>query len=303
MASRKETPFPSKEDILVFVRENPGKLSKRDISRAFHIRGDQRIKLKKLLREMTEDGLLDKGHKGQVHTGGELPPVCVVEVTGIDKMGDLMAQPLDYKGDGTPPPITIFADDKRGNLATRDQALVRLTQDRDSKDVSYVARVIRKLERITTLVMGIFRFEDDNVAMVQPTDKENRNMYLVAKKDWNGAKDGELVLVDARESKSSRRHMGPKRATVKDCLGTLDEPKSISLIAIHSHGILTEFSDPTLIEAEKSVAPTLGNRTDLRQIPLITVDPSDARDHDDLVARRELHDLAGGEQLAGGLRA
>ena len=283
MASRKDIPFPTKDDIMAFVKDNPGKISKRDISRAFHIRGDKRIILKKLLREMSEEGLLDKGHKGRVHVGGDLPPVCVVEVTGLDKMGDLMARPMNLKGDGTPPPITILAEDKRGNLSVHDQALVRLTRDRDNKEISYVARVIRKLEKTSTLVMGVFSMEDDNIAHVQPTDKKNRDQYLIAKCDWNGAKDGELVLVDAKAKKTSRRNMGPKRAVVKECLGTLDEPKSISLIAIHSHGILTEFSEPTLIEAEKSIAPTLGSRTDLRAIPLITVDPADARDHDDAI--------------------
>ncbi|MBL4613064.1 MAG: ribonuclease R [Emcibacter sp.] len=283
MAPKDNPHFPTKDDILAYVKENPGKLSKRDISRAFHIRGDQRIALKKMLREMTEDGLLDRGHKGRIHVGGDLPPVCVVEVTGLDKMGDLMARPVNLPHEGTPPPITILAEDKRGNLSVRDHALVRLTRSRDGKEAAYVAKVIRKLERTTTLVMGVFRKEDDNIAHVHPTDKKNRDHFLIAKHDWNGARDGELVLVDARVSKTARRHMGPKRAVVKECLGTLDEPKSISLIAIHSHGILTEFSEQALTEAEKSIAPTLDNRTDLRSIPLITVDPADARDHDDAI--------------------
>ncbi len=283
MGDKTDSHFPTKDDILSYVRDNPGKISKRDIARAFHIRGDQRILLKKLLREMTADGLLDKGHKGQIHVGGDLPPVCVVEVTGLDKMGDLMAKPVNSKDTGTPPPITIFADDKKGNLSVHDQALVRLRRDNQTNHVSYVAKVIRKLERASTLIMGIFQKEDDNIAHVQPTDKKNRNQYLVAKCDWNHAKDGELVLIESKMSRTSRQHMGPKRAVVKDCLGTLDEPKSISLIAIHSHGILTDFSDDTLIEAEKSVPPTVGNRTDLRHIPLITVDPEDARDHDDAI--------------------
>ncbi|MBL4800814.1 MAG: ribonuclease R [Emcibacter sp.] len=286
MAPKDTPPFPTKDDILAYIKENQGKLSKRDISRAFHIRGDQRIALKKILREMAEDGLLDKGHKGHLHAGGELPPVCVVEVTGLDKMGDLMAKPVNLKGQKegvTPPPITILAEDKRGNLSVRDHALVRVTRNRDGKQISYIAKVIRKLERTTTLVMGVFRQEDDNIAHVYPTDKKNRNQYLIAKCDWNGAKEDELVLVDAKTSKSDRRHMGPKRGIVKECLGTLDDPKSISLIAVHTHGILTEFSEQALAEAEKSIPPTLGNRTDLRHIPLITVDPADARDHDDAI--------------------
>ncbi|MCF8474565.1 MAG: ribonuclease R [Emcibacter sp.] len=287
MATRKDIPFPTKDDIVNYVKDNLGKLSKRDIARAFNIRGDQRILFKKLLREMMEDGLLDKGHKGSIHKGGELPPVCVIEVTGIDKMGDLVARPVNWplkKGDiSSPPPITIFAEDKRGNLGIRDQALVRLNLNHDIKERAYVARVIKKLERISSTIMGIFRQEDDNIAHVEPTDKKNRDHYLIAKCDWNGAKDGELVLIDAKSSITAKRHMGPKRAIVKERLGTMNDPKSISLIAIHSHGIMTEFSDQTLIEAEQSIEPVLGNRIDLRHIPLITVDPSDARDHDDAI--------------------
>jgi len=289
MVNKSDSHFPTKADILAYVKDNPGKISKRDIARAFHIRGDKRILFKKIIREMSEEGLLDKGHKGRIHVGGDLPPVCVVEVTGLDKMGDLVAIPInskgsvDFKGNGTPPPITIFADDKRGNIAVHEQALVRLTRDKNTQKVAYIANVIRKIERQSTLVMGVFRKDDENIAHVAPTDKKNRNHYLIAKCDWHGAEDGELVLVDAKISKTARHHIGPKRAVVKDCLGTLNDPKSISLIAIHSQGILTEFSEQTLIEAEKSVAPTLGSRTDLRQIPLITIDPADARDHDDAI--------------------
>jgi len=292
MTAKRDIAFPDRDDILAYVKDNPGRISRRDIARAFHIRGDRRIDLKKLLRDMTADGLLEKGDKGHIHLSGALPAVCVVEVTGIDRMGDLSARPVSWKGDGTAPPITIFSDDKRGGkVGQHDQLLVRLSQDHDSREISYIARIIRKLERSSPLVMGIFHIEDDNTALVQPTDKKNRNQYLVAKGDWNGAKDGELVIIEARGGKTSRRQMAPKKAPVKamikakvkERLEAFDKPGSISLIAIHAHGILTEFSEQTLQEAEKSVPPTLGNRTDLRDIPLITVDPADARDHDDAI--------------------
>ena len=288
MTAKRDIAFPDRDDILAYVKDNPGRISRRDIARAFHIRGDRRIDLKKLLREMTADGLLEKGDKGHIHLGGALPAVCVVEVTGIDRMGDLMARPVNWKGDGAAPPITIFSDDKRsGSVSQHDQLLVRLSQDHNSREISYIARIIRKLERSSPLVMGIFHIEDDSTAHVQPTNKKNRNQYLVAKGDWNGAEDGELVIIEARGGKTSRRQMAPKKAAikarVKERLEAFDKPGSISLIAIHAHGILTEFSEQTLQEAEKSVPPTLGNRTDLRDIPLITVDPADARDHDDAI--------------------
>lgn len=291
MAKKEAIPFPSKKDILDFITKNPGKISKREIARAFHIRGDNRIKLKKLLREMKEDGKLESGHKKQVFVSGDLPPVSVVEITGIDKHGDLQARPTNWQpekdAEQTPPPILISAYDKRATLGIGERALVRLTRDRDSKDIAYVAKIIRKLEMSITLVMGSFRRIDDNIAVVKPTDKKNRDEYVVPKSGWNGARDGELVLIEtkikARSSRGAGRERGPKPAVVKDCLGSLEDPRSISMIAVHTHGILTEFSDEALAESEKSEAPVLEKREDLRDIPLITVDPADARDHDDAI--------------------
>lgn len=279
----KKYPFPTKEDILVYVKENPRRISKRDIARAFHIRGENRIKLKKLLKEMTEDGLLDKGHKKQVHIGGELPPVSVVEVTGVDKFGDLELRPSQWTEEEAPPAITLPAHDQKSAVGLGQRLLVRLSRNREKGAAPYVAKVIRKLESSSSQILGIFKPQDDNIALVNPTDKKNRNQYVVGKLDWNGAKEGELVLIEAKTGRR-RRDMGPKPARVKECLGSLDDPKSISLIAIHAHNIATEFPQDVLDEAAKSEDPKMEKgREDLRQIPLITVDPADARDHDDAI--------------------
>jgi len=63
----------------------------------------------------------------------------------------------------------------------------------------------------------------------------------------------------------------------------MDEPKAVSLIAIHAHGIPTEFPREAIEQAEHAKPVGLAGRTDLRKIPLITIDPEDARDHDDAV--------------------
>tara|TARA_B100001939_G_scaffold299880_1_gene275541 strand:+ start:44630 stop:46879 length:2250 start_codon:yes stop_codon:yes gene_type:complete len=280
MSPKKHISFPTKDDILDFLKQSPGKVSKREIAKAFHIRGDDRIRLKKLLKEMTEEGLLDRGHKKQVHVGGELPPITVIEVTGVDRMGDLVARPTNWDESGPPPPITLFAHDKKATLGIGDRALVRLSRHREARE-GYVASIIRKLESSRGLVMGFFRRMDENIAMVHPTDKKNRDVYVIGKADWNGAEDGELVLAEIQ--RAGRRRAGPRPARVKQCLGTMDEPRSISLIAIHAHGIPLDFSDEALAEADRSEPPVLGDRVDLRDIPLITIDPQDARDHDDAI--------------------
>lgn len=282
--AQKKAPFPDEAQILEFIRENPGRASKREITRAFQIKGEEKIKLKKLLRKMTLDGKLEKPHKSRLQVAGELPPVLVVEIFSIDPHGDLTARPQNWDNDDEPPKILIYAHDKRNKLGLGDHALVRLTPNKDRGETGYVAKVIRKLEkRQSTQIMGIFRSDDENIAFVNPTDKKDRNQYLIPKNDWNDAKDGELVLIQLKPGRQRSRHMKAKPAKVIKSFGSIDDARSISLIAIISQGIATEFSEDVIKEANNSEAAILGNRTDLREIPLITVDPSDARDHDDAI--------------------
>ena len=281
--ARPKAPFPDQRQILEFIRENPGRASKREITRAFQIKGEEKIKLKKLLRKMTLDGKLEKPHKSRLQISGDLPPVLVIEISGIDSYGDLTARPIDWDHSEEPPKILIFAYDKRNKLALGDRALVRLNANTDKGETGYVAKIIRNIDHKSSQVMGIFKSDDENIAFVNPTDKKDRNKYLIAKNDWNDARDGTLVLIQLKAAKQRSRHATAKPAKVVKCFGSVNDTKSISLIAIISQGIATEFTDEVIRQAEKSEQPKLENRKDLRNIPLITVDPSDARDHDDAI--------------------
>lgn len=281
--TKKQAPFPDEQQILDFIRENPGRASKREITRAFQIKGEEKIKLKKMLRKLTIDGNLEKPHKSKLHVSGDLPPVLVIEINGVDSHGDLTAHPQNWDHKEDPPKILMFAHDKRNKLGLGDQALVRLTPNKDKGETGYVAKVIRKLEQKSSQVMGVFHSDDEHIAFVNPTDKKDRNKYLIAKNDWNGAKDGTLAMISLKATRQRSRHVKAIPAKVVKCFGSVNDAKSISLIAIISQGIAIEFPDDVIKEAEKSEAPNLGKRTDLREIPLITVDPSDARDHDDAI--------------------
>ena len=282
--AQSKAPFPDEAQILEFIRVNPGRASKREITRAFQIKGEEKIKLKKLLRKMTLDGKLEKSHRSRLQISGELPPVLVVEIFSIDQHGDLTASPQNWESNEQPPKILMYANDRRNKLALGDHALVRLSPNKDKGETGYVAKVIRKLEkRQSTQVMGVFRSDDENIAVVNPTDKKDRNQYLISKIDWNDARDGELVLIQLKSGRQRSRHMKAKSAKVIKSFGSIDDARSISLIAIVSQGIATEFPDDVLAEAKNSEEPVLGDRKDLRHIPLITVDPSDARDHDDAI--------------------
>ncbi|MBT5186874.1 MAG: ribonuclease R [Kordiimonadaceae bacterium] len=278
-----KAPFPNAEQILEFIRENPGRNSKREITRAFQVKGEDKIKLKKLLRKMTLGGQLEKSHKSTLNVKGDLPPVLVVEISGIDAHGDLTARPAEWHHKEDPPQILMFAHDKRNKLGLGERALVRITANKHKGESGYIAKVIRKLESQSSQIMGIFRSDDENIAFVNPTDKKDRSNYIIAKSDWNGAIDGTLVLIQIKPVHQRSRHVKAKPAKILKCFGSVSDPKSISLIAIITQGIATEFPDEVMKEAEKSQLPKLGTRTDFRNIPLITVDPSDARDHDDAI--------------------
>ena len=71
--------LPSKDEIRQWIAQNPGLSAKRDIAKAFGIKGDGRIELKRLLRELEGEGIVEKTARRFHETGG-LPPVAVLRV-------------------------------------------------------------------------------------------------------------------------------------------------------------------------------------------------------------------------------
>ena len=271
----KQAPFPTKEEVLDFIQNNPETVSKREIARAFHIRGDARRQLKDMLREMREEGLIKRGERKRLTKKGELPNVCVIEVTGTDLDGELVAKPGSWDEEGPPPVIYVLPGKKPGTSMGRgDRALARMTR---LPDGHYEASIMRRLDRAHEEILGVYRRDGVNGRIV-PVDKKARHELVVRQGDEAGASHGDLVLAKLAKG---RPKAGLKRAIVTESLGNVEASRSTSLIAIHAHGIPHNFSKATLAEAEKAKAPTLGKREDLRDVPLVTIDPSDARDHDD----------------------
>ena len=269
--------IPSKEQILAWISDNPTKTSKRDIARAFGLRGAERIELKRLLREMEEEGHLHKRRKS-FREAGSLPPVAVVQVLAPDAQGDLFAEPLEWAGEGAPPRILLVLRRTDPALGEGDRALVRLTAVQE-EDYAYEGRLIRRIGSGPRKVLGIFRAGAEGGRIV-PIDRGAEREWQVAAQATAGARDGELVEA---EQTGPRGQLGLPRARVTARLGDPTAPKAVSLIAIHQHGIPDEFPDSALSEAEKARIGPLEGREDLRALPLVTIDPADARDHDDAV--------------------
>ncbi|ETA53934.1 ribonuclease R [Ponticoccus alexandrii] len=271
------TKLPTKPEILDWIAANPTLTSKRDIAKAFGIKGADRIDLKRLLKELEAEGHLEK-RKKTYRDPDRLPPVSVLQVKAPDDNGDLYAQPLEWHGEGVEPVVLIVPRASDPALGEGDRILARL-QVVHEEDHNYEARLIRRIGTSPRKIVGIFRKSAEG-GRIMPIDKGSDKEWTVGPDAALGAKDGELV--EAEQAGPGGR-MGLPRARITLRLGDPSEPRAVSLIAIHQHGIPDDFPADVLEEADAKKPAGLSGRTDLRDMPLVTIDPSDARDHDDAV--------------------
>jgi len=267
--------IPTKAEILDWIAANPTLTSKRDIAKAFGIKGAARIDLKRLLKELEGEGHLEK-RKKTYRDPDRLPPVSVLQVKEPDENGDLFARPMEWHGDGVEPIILMIPRASDPALKAGDRILARLTVVKED-DHNYEARLIRRIGTAPRKILGVFRKTADGGRIV-PIDKAGQNEWLVPAANTLSAKDGELV---EGEQSGPKDRMGLPKARIVSRLGDPSGPKAVSLIAIHQHGIPDDFPESVVLEADTAKPLGLKGREDLRDMPLITIDPSDARDHDD----------------------
>lgn len=290
---RADDTLPTREQILEFVESSPTIVGKREIGKAFGISGAQRIGLKRILKELTNEGLLKKSDRKSLTPTDGMPPISVLDITKRDQDGELLGTPVNWEGKGDPPIVVIMPAGERERsspVGIGDRVLAHTTKASSDgpADYPYEGRIIRRIGKGADTVLGIFR-KDPAGGRIIPVDKKNRNEFEVTRPHVGDAKDGDLVLA---ETLAGPRY-GPKRAKVKESYGKGDEQRSISLIAIHAHGIPDKFPENVIVAAETAELVQMGKgRDDLRDLPLITIDPPDARDHDDAVAAQADDDPA-----------
>jgi len=267
---------PSRDAIKAFLAEAQEKVGIREIARAFNVGPDDRRALRGLLRSLQVDGVLDRAGPKQVREAGRLPETAVVEVTGIDRDGEALARPVAWEGTGRPP-IIFMAAEARGQaaLAPGARVLARLRKVGPDK---YEGRTLKRLSERMGSIIGVFRAEGAG-GRIEPTDRRQKAEWLVPSTEVNGAKSGDIVRAEPLPGSG----YGPKPARITECLGPVDDARSVSLIAIATHEIPVEFPEAALRDAARAKATPLGKRTDLRDVPLITIDGADARDFDDAV--------------------
>ncbi|MEN3749356.1 VacB/RNase II family 3'-5' exoribonuclease [Sphingomonas sp. HF-S3] len=262
--------LPTRQQIIDFITSSDTPAGKREIARAFGLHGQDKILLKALLKDMADEGLIDGAPGRAFHKMGGLPKVTVLRITDVEG-GTVWAVPERWEAEAVPVPrLRVRERGKRSALGVGDRILARTEEAGNG----WIAHPMKQLAKGEELMLGVLRREGDKL-WLQGVEKKERRDWLVS--DAGGADEGDLVLAE----KAGR----PPRITarVTERLGDPFEPRSFSLIAIHKHGIPNVFQPELLAEAEKVAKQDLGEREDLRHLPILAIDPADARDHDDAV--------------------
>ena len=252
-----------------------GAVGKREIARAFNIRGTDRARLNDLLREMRAEGTLERGRRRRYGKPGTIPKVGVIEITGLDRDGDPIAVPTTWNSDSSPPVIYPKQSRHEAAFSIGDQILARLSPSRDG---NYTAITIKRLDHAPRRALGIFQIINGR-GRIFPTSRRVRTPFIVPPGHENDASRGDLVKVQP----IGRRSLGLPEARVTEVIGNADGQRAASLIATHTHDIPIEFEADAVAAAQAARPIEARGRADLRKIPLVTIDGADARDFDDAV--------------------
>ena len=260
---------------------------------AFHIKGDQRIELKQLLRDLRDSGEIAADRAKTFKDPKALTDITVLEITRVDADGHLLATPRrhDEEKDGPPPRIEIAAHGNKGPApAVGDRVLASLKR---RGKTTYEARIIRRLGSGPKKILGLYDEPDggSGIGRVTPTDRKLRREFDVRAADKNGARPGDIVWIEEAGGELSRR------ARVLERIGPMSDPRTVSLISIAANDIPVDFPEAAAHEAAQAKAAPMSHRLDLRKVPLVTIDGEDARDFDDAVFAEPDRDHPGGWHL------
>ena len=245
--AKKLPSLPSKADLLAFIRQRPGKVGTREIARAFGLKNALRAELKRLLRELADEGAIEKRRK-KIHHPGTLPSTVLADVTARDAEGDLIATPdeWDEEAHGPAPKIRIHIPRKSrpGEAAgLGDRVLLRVEEIAEEDGVRHRGRVIKIIDHPKHRVLGIFRKMPNGGGRLEPVDKKMLGKELAIPAGSTAqADDGDLVAVET----SRAPRMGLPTGRIVERLGSLKSERAVSLIAIHAHGIPSVFKRETI---------------------------------------------------------
>lgn len=266
--------FPTSTELLNYIKESPTKIGKREIARAFNLKGQDRVKLNSVLREMADAGLFERGKKRRGQARIHLPPVLTVKVSSeLTEEGHVLLTPTEQANPNVP---IILIETRISRVKPGDQLLVRLKWNRDKY---YTAHILKKLQTKSPTLVGVV-IKTGKELYLQPCDRKRQDDLCPLDSDKN-LEEGLLVLAEISKGRNQ------KHAKVLKTIGSVNDPRTISLISIFQEGIPHEFPEDVLQEADNVRTLSLEGREDLRSIPFVTIDGEDARDFDDAVWAEE----------------
>jgi len=275
--------LPSRADILAFIAASPGRVGKREIAAHFGIKGEHRLALKALLAELGDGGAIT-GNRKAMRARASLTALSTLVLTARTADGDLVGEPLDWDDDeGSRPKVLIEAAREAAGEAAiglGDRIVAKVLPLAATEDgCTYRGSVVRRLPREERRPLGIYRARSEGGGTIEPIDRKELRSWPVFRGDEGKARDGDLVRFELNR----RQRQTHPRALVVEVIGNPSDQRQISLIAIHAHGIPDHFPESVITESEAVRPPAPDTRKDLTGLPFVTIDPVDARDHDDAV--------------------
>jgi ribonuclease R len=269
-ARARRTGLPGRDDVMSYLEQSGGEVSEHDLARAFGVKGRDRFRLKRMLRDLEEDGRRPAGQR----RSNAAPSVAVLEVAALDEGGEPLARLASEPEDAAPRIRLLPGGSRAAAPGVGDRVLARLLWEGDEA----TAEVIRLLQREPRRLVGLLQHGPGGLRL-EPTGEGARRELVVREQDSMGASPGELVVAE----RIAGAALGRARAKVVERLGRPDDPGAISLFAAQTFGLPIAFPPEAEAQAAAAQPVALAGRTDLRDLQLVTIDGADARDFDDAV--------------------
>jgi ribonuclease R len=285
--------LPSREDLLAFIAgdsrpsgaKSGTRVTKREIARAFDVKGEDKAALKRLIKDLEADGAVTRGRK-VLARAGRLPAMVVAEIATRDRDGELIARPVDWEGPGEAPRILVRRPKLRREAAPAPRlgarVLIRVEFDPEAgaKEPAYGGRVVKILDKAPGRALAVYRALENGAGRALPVEKRGAAREILIPAGMSGeAIEGDLVALEMLREGG----FGLPTARVVERLGSVASERAISLIALAAHNIPHVFTPATLAQAEAARPASMADREDWRDLALVTIDPPDAKDHDDAV--------------------
>ena len=284
---------PSREQVIAYLAGDASptgvkpsaRVTKRELARAFRVRGEDKGGLKTLLRDLESEGKVKRGRK-VLAVQGRLPGMLVADIVERGPDGAFVADAGGRRNRAHPHPAV--KGQARARPCADASAPARWSASLSTRPAAPTAAASSKssTSRRDDRSASFTRWRAAAVAYSRSRSARPDATYFVPAGMEGGARDGELVALAPLREGGFRL----PSARVVERLGAVDTERAISRIAIAVHGLPDAFTEAALAEAGAARPATMAHREDWRALPLVTIDPPDAKDHDDAVHAEALAD-------------